>query len=233
MAGLDFQNTPPWSAPIDPKRAEQLKQGAEKFLQGIYTVSTVVGLAVLALDKFVVLAAEKAEEQHHRAELLATYRRRRSWKKSDQAHLESLGVNMAARRRMAKLEGRGRPVVRPHQPLGLAVATKARALQPLFSLDSTPAERIQALKLWPWWKHHVEALYRGEHDLAKKGGIAGPSEHAELLVGKALGISPAKVHAICGEIRRKRSEWDGAADFPAMPLTELERWMKTGIPRNC
>lgn len=232
MTDLDVRNAPPRSAPIDPERAELVKQGTEKLLQGIYSVSTMVGMAVLALNEFAVLAAENAEERHHRAELLAAYRRRHSWKKSDLAHLESLGVNKAAHSRMTRLTGIGRPVVRPHQPLGGAVVAKALALQPLFSPDSTRAERVRALKSWPWWKHHVEALYRGEHDLAKTTGAVGPAEHAEALVGNALGISPAKVHAICGDIRRLRAEWDGAANFPAMSLGEFEEWMTTGICSN-
>jgi hypothetical protein len=91
-----------------------------------------------------------------------------------------------------------------------------------------PEQRRKALKLYPWWSHNVEALYRGEHALAKEAGIAGPSGHAERLVGQALGISSATVHKICGDIRRKRKEWDGSANFHAMTLAEYQNWMETG-----
>ena len=203
-----------------------------KLLQGIHAVSTMVSRAILEFGRSFALAAEKADDQHRRAELLAAYRRRRSWKKSDRSHLESLGVNVIVRRRMERLTGKGRPVVRPHQPLGLSVITGLVALRPLFDPAGSHDERRRAFKLWPGWQHYVEALYRGESALARKEGIPGPAEHAERAVGKALGIASAKVHAICGDIRRLRNDRDGAANFPPVLLTEYERWMSTGIPRD-
>lgn len=160
---------------------------------------------------------------------MAAYKRRADWKKSDICHLNSLGVNKAARRRMQRLEGTGRPVVSPHQDLGSKILEKLQPLQTLFDPDGTSAERKKAFKRCPWWSHYVEALYRGEHALAKERGIADPSGHAERLVGGALGISAAKLHSICGGIRRMRKEWDGSANFPAMTLIEYESWMMTGL----
>jgi hypothetical protein len=184
-----------------------------------------------ALFWVIVLAAAfmallKAELDHHRGELLAAYRRRKKWKKSDVQNLKSLGVNEVALRRTEKLTGTGRPVVPPHQPFGEVAARKFIAFVRLCDEGSTPEQRKQAFKLWPWWPHYVEALYRGEHALAKERGIAGPSEHAEHLVGSELGVSASTVHRICGEIRRKRKEWDGAADFPPMTLGEYRGWME-------
>jgi hypothetical protein len=172
--------------------------------------------------------AEEADLQNRRAERLAAYQRRHSWKKSDIPHLNTLGINKAALRRMERLTGRGRPVVKPHKALALAVATKIHDLGPLVNLLSPPDKRRRAFKLWPWYQHYVEALYRGEHALAKKKGIAGPSDYAEREVGRALGISAATVHAISGKIRLMRKEWDGSADFPSMTLDQYDKWMKTG-----
>lgn len=188
-----------------------------------------MGRAAHALYQWLVSEAAKAELRHHRAELLAAYKRRAAWKKSDIHHLNSLHVNEAARRRMERLDGTGRPVVRAHQNLGSKTLENLRMLQPLVDRDSTPSARKRALKSWPWWPHYVEAIYRGEHALAKERGIPAPSDHAERLVGRALGISAPTLHSICGEIRRRRKEWEGAADFPAMTLIEYENLMMTGL----
>jgi hypothetical protein len=102
------------------------------------------------------------------------------------------------------------------------------AVQPLFDSASTPNERRRALKHWPWWPHYVEALYRGEHELAKRKGVPGPSNEAKIMVGKALGISAATVHSICCEIRGQRKECEDSANFPAMTLVEYEEWMRSG-----
>jgi hypothetical protein len=86
------------------------------------------------------------------------------------------------------------------------------------------------VELWPWWEHYVEALYRSEFAHAKNRGVARPSLHGEDTVGNALYISAAKVRKICGTIRRKRQEWEGAANFPPMTLKEFNGWMQSGIP---
>lgn len=189
-------------------------------MKALYALATLIGRTLQAINRGLVSEAGKAEREHHRAELLAAYKRRTDWKKSDIYHLRSLGVNKAALRRMERLEGTGRPVVSSHQDLGSKVLEKLQPLQPLFDPNSTSAERKKAFKRWPWWPHYVEALYRGEHALAKERGIAAPSVYAERLVGQALGISAAKLHSICGEIRRMRKEWDGSANFPTMTLSE-------------
>lgn len=176
----------------------------------------------------IVSTLERAERNHYRSQLLGAYKRRNSWKKSDIQHLRSLGVNKWAERRMERLAGKGRPVVRPVQPLEQVIVSQLNALEPLFNSASTPEKRKQAFKRWLWWPHYVEALYRGEHLLAKAEGISGPSDHAERLVGQALGMSPAKVHSICGEIRRMRREDAEFANFSAITLMEYEQWMKSG-----
>jgi len=191
----------------------------------------VIGLLMLSIAKTLVTWAQNAERRHSRAQLLDAYRRRHAWKKSDIPRLESLGVNVAARRRMERLAGRGRPVVRPHQPLDVAIVTKLNAFRSLVDPEASPDERRQALRLWPWWPHYVEALYRGEYAIAKQRGTKGASVETELAVGKALAISAAAVHSLCGRIRRMRKDDEESANFPAMTLAELETWMQTGKGR--
>jgi hypothetical protein len=180
--------------------------------------------AVEALSKL----AESADRQHNRGELLAAYKVRHSWKRSDLAPLRSLPLNAPARERTLGLRGTGRPVVRPHKPLAEVIRTKIESIRPLFDSSCHPSERVRAVKVWPWFNHYVEAMYRGEHRLAKQRQIAGPSSHAEWEVGKTLGLSPSKVHSICGEIRRLRQEDCESADFPPMTVSEFEQWMTTG-----
>jgi hypothetical protein len=203
--------------------------GRLRLSHDVLTRVVAVGLVIYCLGQTFVSWAEGLERRHHRAQLLAAYRRRHAWKKSDIPHLKSLGVNEAAQRRMERLTGRGRPVVKPLQPLDIAIVEKVSSFQPLFDPEASPAKRRQAFKLWPWWRHHVEALYRGEHTRTKEQGIRSPSLEAEISIGRTLGISAAAVHAICGEIRSMRKEDPESANFPAMTLAEYEQWMETGM----
>ncbi len=182
----------------------------------------------LKVEQAVSSAAEHAERQYDRAQLLAAYRRRHRWKASDIRRLNSLRAGAAARKRMERLAGKGRPVVTRHEPLADVIVTKMRAFQALLDPAASPDARRKAFRHWPWWRHHVEALYRGEHALARERGIAGPSDHAERLVGSALGMSSASIHSICGEIRRMRNECEESANFPAMTLAQHHTWMETG-----
>lgn len=191
-----------------------------------FVLVLIIGACVIA--NALSSALEEAERRHHRGEKAAAYRLRRAWKKSDVTNLKTLNLNATAQKRIELLSGKGRPVVKAHRPLDQVISEGVQAFLPLVSPDASPSDRKRAFKKWPYWKHHVEALFRGEHELAKMRGIAGPASHAERLVGSALGISVASVHAICGEIRVKRKEWEGAADFPPMTLEVYEQWMKTG-----
>jgi len=102
------------------------------------------------------------------------------------------------------------------------------AFSVVYDPNSTVAQRKKGLKDSPWWKHYVEALYRGEHLLAKTREIAGPSDHAERAVGWALGISQSTVRKISGEIRRMRKQNAPCANFPPLTLAEYKEWMITG-----
>jgi hypothetical protein len=204
---------------------------AENPVTNRYIFAAAAVMAVVYFQKSVVALLERIEQQHYRGQRLAAYRRRHAWKKSDIPHLESLGVNQAARSRMERLEGRGRPVVKPHRPLDATIIKTVSALQSLFDAAASPGQRRQAFKSWPWSDHYVEALYRGEHELAKSRGLKSPSTEAELAVGTALGMSPASVHGICGKIRKMRAEDAESANFPSLTLAEYERWMQTGV--NC
>lgn len=183
---------------------------------------------LLKVEQTVISAAKDAECRHHRAQLLAAYRRRHRWKTSDRQRLKSLRPRAAARKRMERLTGKGRPVVTAYQSLAEVIVTKVRAFQILFDPASSPHSRKKAFRHWPWRDHYVEALYRGEYALARAQGAAGPSDHAERLIGSALGMSASSVHSICGHIRRMRKEWEVAANFPAMTLAQHKVWMQTG-----
>jgi len=166
-----------------------------------------------------------AEQKHHRGELRVAYRVRHNWKKSDLSPLATLDVNGPAQRRMMRLSGTGRPVVRPHESLENRFARKAIAFQILNNDSSTELERRKAFKDWPWFEYNVEALYRGEHGRAKAQGHRGASRFAETEVANVLCISSSKVHRICGKIRRIP---EGDNGFPPMTLLDFETWMRTG-----
>jgi len=217
-----------------PSPPEQPRQGGTRgLLDELLLFTAALSRAYLAFCDGLQAAARKAEQDHLRGERLAAYRARHRWKAGDVRPLLSIEVNEIAQRRMAALKGRGRPVVRPHRPLGSVLHEKLTTWPCLFREDATPDERRRAFKTWPWWKHHVEALYRGELELARAKRIAGAHDHAERAVASALRMSQGKVHAICGEIRALRREDAKAADFPPMELAEYESWMKrNGLPKR-
>lgn len=195
---------------------------------GQYVVVGAV-LLIAYFQRSIVAWLGKLEQRHYRGQRLSAYRRRREWKKSDIPHLESLGVTQAARNRMERVSGRGRPVVKPHRPLDSAILETIGTLQPLFDKAASPGQRRQAFKSWPWWDHYVEALYRGEYYLAKGRGLKSPSTEAEDAIGVALGISSASVHGICGRIRKMRADDAESANFPTLTLADYDDWMQTGV----
>lgn len=205
---------------------------ADEMAQSIMSTIGLIQKSFIALAVEADRALANMEVQGRRAQLLAAYKTRHRWKKSDLAHLKTLGVNAAARARMARVEGRGRPVVKPYQPPLLSLLRGVEAVQPLFSPSARERERRQALRKWPWWEHHVEALYRGEHELAEREHRPAPADYAERRVANALGLSQSTVHTICGNIRAIRLDWEGRANFPPMLLLEFGHWMRTGECRG-
>lgn len=168
---------------------------------------------------------DDAERKHDRGERLEAYRLRHSWKKSDIRNLLSLGVNLPAHRRMQRLGGTGRPIVKPHRAFAEEITEKLTAFQLLADPGASPAQRRKAVRQLPCWPDFVEALYRGEHELAKTQRIKNASAEIEITVGRALGISASTVHSICGSIRRKRKENPESADCPTMTIAECEHWI--------
>jgi hypothetical protein len=207
------------------------RRGTDPFKETLESVLPVVRhfrAACLAFCLWAKEAARKAEEDNLRGERLAAYRARHRWKASDIRPLLSVGVSEVAQHRMARLKGKGRPVVKWHRPLEDLLRDKLTNWSLLFHRDVTPTERRRAFKVWPWWKHHVEALYRGELERARSNRTRGPHDQAERMVAEALRMSQGKIHAICGEIRAMRREDADSADFPPMLVSEFEKWMEHG-----
>jgi hypothetical protein len=200
-----------------------------EFLTQLAAIATVVERTVATFARWAEASARNAERAHERGELLAAYRCRSSWKKADVPRLQSLDINAVARRRVLRVTGVGRPMVRFHQPLGTILAGRFAEFQTLCHPTASPEQRKRALEQWPWYRHYVEALYRGELVRAKRTGIAQPSKHAEDVVGAALNKSPASIHKICGVIRALRKEDAGAANFPPMTLDEFNRLLRNGL----
>src|SRR5436309_1007999 len=92
--GYDFV---PISAPVESRGGQDTS--------GNYATALliVIGLMMYQIYQSLEAWAENQERRHNRAQLLAAYRRRRDWKKSDIPHLKSLGVNEVAQRRMESL----------------------------------------------------------------------------------------------------------------------------------
>ena len=169
MTQLQVHEEPTLSSESIKSGFEHFMEGFEQFMEGVQTLLTRLAQAY-----------EQAERNYHRAELLTAYRQRTSWKKSDIPRLSTLGINAVARRRMERVTGTGRPVVKSHEDLASVIVRKISSVQALFaSQASTSADRRKAFRLSPWWAHCVESMYRGEHALAKACRIADASGQAE------------------------------------------------------
>ena len=189
---------------------------------------------IMELQKLVIEIVQKAATNWHRADqegrrtaLLQAYKLRHKWKKSDVPHLLALGVNATAVMRIERIKiltHRGRPIVRPYRPL----AETIEALAPLFHEATQPTVRVQKLKTTPWWPYFVEALYRGEYEVAKKEHRNSASDYAERCVGDTLNISSALVRKLSGEVRRKRKFGAALPDTPGITVADFQVWKETG-----
>jgi len=197
------------------------------FLNVLDLFATIAKTA-LAIRSYIVSAGAVAEQQYQRKQLLSAYQVRRRWKKSDARRLKQLGASPAALRRVAKTKTLGRPIVRKAHSLQEILCTRYLELRPLFDPDSSKEARQKSFKLWPWYKHHVEALYRGEQRAIRESGTRSPAATAREKVGKSLGISEDAVHAICQAVRNERKLFPEEDGFPEITLSDHAIWMETG-----
>ena len=184
------------------------------------------GAYFIVLGVAIYHALKEWPEKRRRAQLLAAYRERHSWKKGDLSRLRALDVNKWALRRMERLVGRGRPVVPKARTLLEEIEDKLNDIVLLFDRHTPSIGRRRALRNWPCWPEYVEALYRGEYFKAKESGVKSPSEEAERSVGRALGMSEAAVRKTCGGVRRKRAACPDRPNMPAITLAEFEGWFE-------
>ncbi len=184
----------------------------------------ILGFALVAvfMAETIITAFEKAEANHLRSKRKKAFGLRHRWRSSDVPRLRLLGINPHQ-----ILPGKGRPVVELYTPLHKQIPRVLDELAPLFLEESSAAERRKAFRAWPWWEYRVEALFRGEYQIAKLRRLPAPAENSEQKVADALRISPATVHSICVKARKSQKERDESG-LPAMTLTEYEEWMATG-----
>ena len=175
------------------------------------------------LARWLAPTLERWDEQILRAQRLAALRLRHRWKLSDRKRLEALGITLTPRQ-IQRLRGTGRPSVRELSSPATPFFRSFAAGTILFLPGSSRQQRINALRQWHWWPHHVEALYRGERMENRF-----KSDQAEQAVGRILGISPALIRKLCQRIRQERRRWDGAANFRPMTLKEFLAWMDSGV----
>lgn len=195
------------------------------------------GLAIVVLIAFVVLyllgGCEAARESHRKRALLKAYRRRHRWKKADIPRLRRLGVSDDAMRlieRMAsdKLGGRGRGVVDEFQAIGDGFEAEVEKVWSLIDPTTSARERVSVLRQTELLPDVAEALYRGEHTLARKAGQKSPAEVAEQRVAACLGLSQARVHKLCGKVRHNRRSSEAAKEPDPLSVHEFESWSATG-----
>ncbi len=176
---------------------------------------------------FINLAVEVLDQANERAKLLAAYRLRHRWKASDIAKLRQLKLSPVAERRIALLEGLGRPVITRATPAS-KFAQKAAAMMPVLNEQTSPSHRLASIKHTHWWLHYVEAIYRGEYEAIKAQGLGSPADKAEEIIAENLGISSSVVRKLCTKVRRMRSDDFESANFPSSRICNFMNWMRTG-----
>ena len=199
-------------------------------LLGFFAAVGTMLVQIQELKKALIARAEQADIDDRRQQLLVAYKSRHAWRSSDVHALRSLGACDAALRRACRRRGRGRPHVRRYTPTGTVIARRLTMALRLFAENATEKQRRESFFVWPWWKHNVEALYRGELHACQMANARGAYDMAEHAVAAALRISVGRVHAVCSEIRAIRRDDESMANFPSMMVSEFERWMKTGVP---
>lgn len=193
-----------------------------------FSTESVMAVCIMFCAAQILGWIKKTEDDHRRGERLAAYKLRSRWKKGDITPLLSIGVSETAQRRMSTLQGRGRPVIKPHRPIGDVVVQRLGDVFTLFSDEATPSQRRQAVRASAWWNHIVEAMYRAERDDARTEGMRDAYGHAERKVAQVTRVSQGKVHALCEEVRAIRKMDGEAANFPALQVSEYEAWMEHG-----
>jgi hypothetical protein len=197
------------------------------------TTQPISGRTVLdLLSKAIIHALVPVERSNERAELLAAYRVRHRWKASDAARLRTLPLSPVAERRIAKLSGRGRPSVSVHTDVATKVASKVLPLLAGFQPNAQRKTRFAAIKQMPWWPHYVEAVYRGEHEIATSGHFPSAAERTEQMIADALCLSTSTVRKLCGQVRRLRKDDFESANFPTATLAGFMEWIDTGRRDN-
>ncbi|MDR3419916.1 MAG: hypothetical protein P4L80_01525 [Xanthobacteraceae bacterium] len=193
-----------------------------------------IGRVINAVCEHLVSAWEKGERDYNRGARLRALQRRRQWKKADRPRLLALGVSSQLIERHVGTKRLGRPVVNQHKPLAHALESIFLAVLALDDRRTKPHERLSILKRLPmWWPYFVEALYRGERESAKARRLRSPSIEAEVIVGKALNMSPEAIHKVCGDVRRGRKKGTALPDCRAMTVAEFEMWKRTGkLPKD-
>ena len=144
--------------PFNPISDQPLLDLIAKILDNLILPAVVVGDAYLTFCDWLERIEHKAQQDHLRGERLSAYKLRKKWKTSDVRPLLFIGVNEGAQRRIAKLKGKGRPIVK-HRALDDIVSEKLTKWLSLFCENATPNER-RAMEVWPWWKHCIGANWK-------------------------------------------------------------------------
>ena len=176
-------------------------------LDDLLTAADHLGKRVREFEQALRSAWANAEDAHRRAARLNAYRQRKRWKGGDAKRLRTIGLGKAGLRRLERMKlakPRGRPVVPAYVPLADRLAMLGRLSNRLFDPSTPPYLRRRALQTTPWCEYFVEAVYRGEYEVAKAAGVPSPSFQAERATGQAVGLEPDSVRRIAGVVRRMR-----------------------------
>jgi hypothetical protein len=193
----------------------------------VYPGGAIVGgIAGIPID----VVFQEWSRQSERKQRLEALRLRGDWRKADIQRLLCIGVEHPAQQRIARLLGEkssGRGVVAPPKDLATQIADRWEICKQLFDPATPKHIRREAYKKSPLWPYLIEAAYRGELECLGGAKTRTTSPHLTLSarakdnVAMAAGISAAKVHQLCQQVR-------GRSSHPASTAAQLRQRLERG-----
>lgn len=212
------------------KFSEEETENLGRVASEVATTILELGLGIGTILQKSMANAVQSGVDYERSRLLYIYTRRRTWKKSDIARLETYRLNKVARNILSQLEaskkGLGRGTIPPYSPLEEVLIAKGRLMVTLIQAETLPKDRLYALQQTPWWPGFVEMTYRGEKLRLQKLKRVAPAFEAEKNVGDSCHLSRERIRQLSGQIRKDAS----AGHPPSTPIdvADFENWKKTG-----
>jgi hypothetical protein len=201
-------------------------------LLSLLTSSTSIAGAITAVATLLnrlITSLEQARENHKRRAKLDAYQVRNSWKASDKNKIEQLDPSDAVRRRLERLSGRGRPVIKDYVSLDNGIRNALFAINQFYGPATSPQLRLMILKKTPWLPHFIDAVYSTEHAAIRARTRRHAAEDAKERTREVFRTDrdTVKRAVTAARAERRRHGWDRDKVLE-MSAKDFECWLQTG-----